>query len=73
MMFNTKVVQLLQNSKGFVDGVRVKTKDGYSDIRSRGGVVLATGGFSANQAMVTQYAGAAAARHADSRFPHYCW
>lgn len=62
MMFNTKVVQLLQNSKGFVDGVRVKTKDGYSDIRSRGGVVLATGGFSANQAMVTQYAGAAAAR-----------
>ncbi|MDL2059684.1 FAD-dependent oxidoreductase [Mesosutterella sp. AGMB02718] len=62
MLFNTKVVKLLQNSKGVIDGVKVKTKTGYSEIHSRAGVILATGGYSANQAMVTMYAGSAAAK-----------
>ncbi|MDY2868474.1 MAG: FAD-dependent oxidoreductase [Mesosutterella sp.] len=62
MMFNTKVVKLLQNTNGVIDGVRVKTKAGYSEIHSRAGVILATGGYSANQAMVTQYAGSSAAK-----------
>ncbi len=60
--WGTKAVQLLQNAKGKIDGVKVKDKNGYSEIRSRAGVVIATGGYSANQAMVTQYAGSAAAK-----------
>ena len=47
---------------GAVNGVRVKTKEGLSEIHSKFGVVLATGGFSANQAMVTQYIGSGGAK-----------
>ena len=43
------------------DGVVVKGKNGIETITAKGGVVLATGGYSANQAMVTQYCGSAAA------------
>ena len=62
MLFSTKVVKLLQDKQGRVNGVKVKTKSGFSEIYSRAGVILATGGYSANQAMVTQYAGSAAAK-----------
>ncbi len=62
MRFKTKVVSLHQNEEGMIDGVRVRGPEGYEDIRSRAGVVLATGGFSANQAMVIQYAGPAAGK-----------
>lgn len=61
--FNTKAVALLCDpKKGNVNGVRVKTKEGLSEIRSKYGVVFATGGFSANQAMVTQYIGSGGAK-----------
>jgi len=61
--FNTKAVALLSDEKtGAVNGVRVKTKEGLSEIHSKFGVVLATGGFSANQAMVTQYIGSGGAK-----------
>ena len=61
--FSTKAVALLSDpKKGSVNGVRVKTKEGLSEIRSKYGVVIATGGFSANQAMVTQYIGSGGAK-----------
>ena len=60
---NTKVVELLSDpKKGNVNGVRVKTKDGLSEVYSKFGVVLATGGYSANQQLVTQYIGSAGAK-----------
>ena len=60
---NTKVVELLSDpKKGNVNGVRVKTKEGLSEVYSKFGVVLATGGYSANQQLVTQYIGSAGAK-----------
>lgn len=60
---NTKAVALLSDEKtGAVNGVRIKTKEGLSDVHSKFGVVIATGGFSANQAMVTQYIGSGGAK-----------
>lgn len=60
---NTKAVELLSDEKtGAVNGVRIKTKEGLSDVHSKFGVVVATGGFSANQAMVTQYIGSGGAK-----------
>ncbi len=44
---------------GKVVGVLVKTDDGPRAIRARGGVVLATGGFIHNEAMVAEYCPAA--------------
>lgn len=63
LRFNTKAVAILQDEKtGAVNGVRIKTKEGLSELRSKKGVVIATGGFSANQAMVTQYIGSGGAK-----------
>jgi fumarate reductase flavoprotein subunit len=63
MRFSTKAVRLLSDPKtGAVCGVTAKTKNGLEDIRSKYGVVFATGGFSANQAMVTQYIGSGGAK-----------
>lgn len=63
MAFKTKVVDVLTNKeKGGVAGVRVKDASGLHEIKARLGVVLATGGFSANQQMVTGYIGSAGAK-----------
>ena len=63
MRFNTKGIALLTDEKtGAVTGVRVKDKKGLSDVHAKYGVVLATGGFSANQQLVTQYIGSAGAK-----------
>ena len=60
---STKVVALLSDPKtGAVTGVRVKTKKGLEEVGSKYGVVLATGGYSANQQLVTQYIGSAGAK-----------
>jgi len=40
---------------GEVVGVLVRTDDGRRAVRARGGVVLATGGFISNEAMVAEY------------------
>lgn len=62
MQFNTKVVELLTDENtGAVTGVRARSKKGMEIIHGKLGVVLATGGYSANQGMVTQYCGGAAA------------
>ncbi len=63
ILFNTKGIALLTDEKtGAVNGVRLKDKNGISDVGAKYGVVLATGGFSANQQMVTQYIGSAGAK-----------
>ena len=62
MQFGVKVLDLVTDENtGAVIGVRARFKDGIRVVRAKKGVVLATGGYSANQAMVTQFAGAAAA------------
>ena len=50
-LYQTKAVRLLVNSKGAVCGCRVKTRTGLVDIEAKG-VVLATGGYSANRALL---------------------
>lgn len=63
IQFNTKVIELLTDENtGAVIGVRARSKKGTEVIKGKLGVVLATGGYSANQGMVTQYCGSAAAR-----------
>ena len=49
--FNVKAKALLLNEKGAVCGCRVLTASGYEDIHAKA-VVIATGGYSANRAML---------------------
>ena len=53
--YNSRVVEVLKNKAGAVDGVVVQGKDGKRyEIHARA-VILATGGFGANQALVPKY------------------
>lgn len=62
IQFNTKVIDLItDDATGTVTGVRARSKKGLEIINGKMGVVLATGGYSANQGLVTQYCGSAAA------------
>ncbi|MCF0252983.1 MAG: FAD-binding protein [Duodenibacillus sp.] len=62
MQFNTKVVELLTDENtGAVTGVLARGKQGAERIYGELGTVIATGGYSANSAMVTQYCGVSAA------------
>lgn len=56
VVYETKMLRLLQDHGGGVCGVSVQDADGVHDIRS-GGVVLACGGFEANQEMRVKYLG----------------
>lgn len=68
-----KVVALLSDpKKGNVNGVRVKNENGLSEVYAKYGVVLSTGGYSANQELVTQFIGSAGAKMPIRRFPHHC-
>jgi len=55
--YQTPARQLLVDTKGNVVGCRVETPEGYLDIHTRGGVILATGGFQANREMRVAYIG----------------
>ena len=48
-------VETLVVEGGSVVGVRIRTDDGLRSIRARGGVILATGGFIHNDAMVAEH------------------
>lgn len=62
ILYNTKVVQILDNPKnGNVIGVKAKTRKGFEEFLGKYGVVMATGGFSANKQMLTMMAGVPAA------------
>ncbi|MBI2871738.1 MAG: FAD-dependent tricarballylate dehydrogenase TcuA [Chloroflexi bacterium] len=56
VQYQSKVVRLLQDRRGRVCGVTVKTPDGFHDLRARA-VVLASGGFQANPEMRVRYLG----------------
>ena len=57
MMFNTKVVELLHDDMLRCTGVKAVSPEGPLVIHAKGGVILATGGFHANKALVTQFMG----------------
>lgn len=57
ILFNTKAVELLTNHKGRVNGVKALGDDGYCTFTAKDGVVVATGGFSANREMLNTYMG----------------
>ncbi len=61
MLFNTKVIELLTNDMLAVTGVKAVTKEGAKDFMGKYGVVIATGGFHANNEMVTSLMGGWAA------------
>lgn len=55
--YETQVVELLQDEEdGRIEGVRVKTADGFALLQARS-VVVASGGFQANPEMRTSYLG----------------
>ena len=56
VLYSTQGVNLLQDEKGRVSGLRVLGPDGFEDIHSRSGV-LAAGGFEANAEMRCRYLG----------------
>lgn len=55
--YETAAEQLLTDRSGRVVGVRVLEPEGYTDIKARGGVVIACGGFEANMEMRVRYLG----------------
>jgi fumarate reductase flavoprotein subunit len=62
ILFNAKVVELLTDARMRITGVRALTESGSKDFHAGGGVVIASGGFSANPEMLTKYMGGWAAR-----------
>lgn len=60
--YNTKAVELVTDDCLNVEGVSCITPDGRRDFMARGGVILTTGGYGANSAMVGQYIGPWASR-----------
>lgn len=60
--YNTKAVELIKDECFNVEGVSCITKEGRVNFLAKGGVILTTGGYGANQAMVDQYIGPWASR-----------
>jgi flavocytochrome c len=60
--YNTKAVELIIDDLFSVYGVSCVTEKGRVDYMAKGGVIITTGGFGANQAMVDQYIGPWASR-----------
>ena len=54
--YETAAIGLLQDSDRTIRGVKVRTRDGYSEIRSKA-VILACGGFESNPEMRVRYLG----------------
>ena len=60
--YNTKAVELIKDECFNVEGVSCITQEGRVNFLAKGGVILTTGGYGANQAMVDQYIGPWASR-----------
>ncbi|MDO5532953.1 FAD-dependent oxidoreductase [Sutterella sp.] len=60
--YNAKAVELIADDCYNVEGVSCITPEGRRDYLAKGGVILTTGGYGANPAMVTQYIGPWASR-----------
>lgn len=52
---NMKVVELIRDANGRVTGVKAESNGNAYTFNAKGGVVLATGGFGSNAAMVKKY------------------
>lgn len=59
---STNGVELLTDEQGKVVGIKAQTPEGFKNYYAKGGVVLTTGGFSANEELRTAYMGPWAAR-----------
>ncbi|MDR1529590.1 MAG: FAD-binding protein [Burkholderiales bacterium] len=70
VLYHAKAVELLKNDKMEVTGVRALTPDGLKEFNAKGGVLIASGGFSANREMVTMYMGGWAANLATRGSPY---
>ena len=57
ILFNTKAIELLNDNKFRVVGVKCVTDDGVKEFFGTRGVVIATGGFSANRELLCRYMG----------------
>ena len=55
ILYNTPAERLLLNQNGEVAGVQAKTKKGALNIKAKKAVILASGGFARNKAMVKSY------------------
>jgi fumarate reductase flavoprotein subunit len=62
ILYNTKAVGLITDNTMAVTGVRALTEEGLMDFKAYGGVVIATGGFSANREMLCSYMGGPTSR-----------
>jgi len=62
LFVNTKAFDLLIDSEGAVNGVKTKTSSGLRVFTATKGVIITTGGFSANEEMRVMYMGPWAAR-----------
>lgn len=62
LLVNTKAFGLITDPEGNVIGVKAKTPDGVKSFMATKGVILTTGGFSANEEMRVMYMGPWAAR-----------
>ncbi|MDR3769782.1 MAG: FAD-dependent oxidoreductase [Sutterella sp.] len=60
--YEHKAIELLRDEHFAVTGVRAATPEGVFDFAAKGGVCIATGGFSANPEMVCRYIGGWATR-----------
>ena len=60
--YNTKAVELIATPTFQVEGVSCITPEGRVNYMAKGGVILTTGGYGANAAMVTQFMGPWASR-----------
>ncbi|MBI4186246.1 MAG: FAD-dependent oxidoreductase [Chloroflexi bacterium] len=57
ILFNSRAEKLLTDPAGRITGIRARTADGIKDFAAKA-VILATGGFQANQEMLHKYIGA---------------
>ncbi len=60
--YEHKGIELLHDDKTNVTGVKIQTPAGQEEYLAKGGVAIATGGFSANPEMVDKYIGGWATR-----------
>jgi len=56
-LYKANTLKLLSDTQGGISGVQVLTTEGVREIRAKGGVVLATGGFHASPEMVREWIG----------------
>ena len=55
VLYNTPAERLYLNEKGEIEGVQARAKKAVLNIRARKAVILASGGFARNKAMVKSY------------------